>query len=239
MPQAIIVIVGVVIVVETAAAFAVKLRRARQDTASLLHSLSTNAESNLGVALDVASIEYFIRRPFLAARIWDMLSSAGGPYGIPAITGDSPYASLCNDLLARHIRNDQFKSRYPCAHALIQYAVYLCDVTVHRDARCPHPNPRVRQEVPQAMARAADDRRLGQFIKGRPADVPQNWLKRRIAISDLEQDVAELFSELAEPADELWEFSSPLETWQLMAGRGGVALVRDGSVVAHLIRVMN
>lgn len=39
--------------------------------------------------------------------------------------------------------------------------------------------------------------------------------------------------------DELWYFCSPPETWRHLAGRAGVALVRDGKVIETLIVLMN
>jgi hypothetical protein len=41
------------------------------------------------------------------------------------------------------------------------------------------------------------------------------------------------------PDDELWTFNSPPETWQALAGRMGVALIRDGRAIDHAITVMN
>jgi hypothetical protein len=39
--------------------------------------------------------------------------------------------------------------------------------------------------------------------------------------------------------DELWEFSSSRESWEHLAGRAGIALVRDGKVVASLVTMLN
>jgi hypothetical protein len=39
--------------------------------------------------------------------------------------------------------------------------------------------------------------------------------------------------------DELWEFSSPPESWQNLAGRAGVALIRRGEVVRSIVTTMN
>ncbi len=39
--------------------------------------------------------------------------------------------------------------------------------------------------------------------------------------------------------DELWEFSSPPETWENMMGRAGIALIRDGRIVDWIITVVN
>jgi hypothetical protein len=41
------------------------------------------------------------------------------------------------------------------------------------------------------------------------------------------------------PDDEIWEFSSSLESWQHLAGRAGVALVRDGTVIDACVTVLN
>lgn len=35
--------------------------------------------------------------------------------------------------------------------------------------------------------------------------------------------------------DELWEFCSPKETWECLAGREGVALLRKGKFIGYLI----
>jgi hypothetical protein len=39
--------------------------------------------------------------------------------------------------------------------------------------------------------------------------------------------------------DELWRFSSPPETWQMMMGRGGIALVRDGRAISFIETIMH
>jgi hypothetical protein len=39
--------------------------------------------------------------------------------------------------------------------------------------------------------------------------------------------------------DELWEFTSPPESWANLGGRAGIALVRDGEVVRTLVTRMN
>jgi hypothetical protein len=39
--------------------------------------------------------------------------------------------------------------------------------------------------------------------------------------------------------DELWEFSSPPDTWQNLCGRAGVAIVRHGKIVDSFVTVMN
>jgi hypothetical protein len=41
------------------------------------------------------------------------------------------------------------------------------------------------------------------------------------------------------PGDEVWKFSSPPQSWQQLMGRAGVALVREGRSIAHVITSMN
>jgi|APLak6261691555_1056199.scaffolds.fasta_scaffold12337_1 hypothetical protein len=41
------------------------------------------------------------------------------------------------------------------------------------------------------------------------------------------------------PGDEIWEFSSPAEDWENLAGRGGYAMVRGGEIVQHIVTIMN
>jgi hypothetical protein len=42
-----------------------------------------------------------------------------------------------------------------------------------------------------------------------------------------------------QPGDELWTFMSPSSSWQALAGRAGIAVVRDGTVIATLLTMMN
>jgi hypothetical protein len=46
-------------------------------------------------------------------------------------------------------------------------------------------------------------------------------------------------SEKIQLGDELWEFDSPIEYWDSLSGSSGVALVRDGCVVAEVTIDMN
>lgn len=39
--------------------------------------------------------------------------------------------------------------------------------------------------------------------------------------------------------DELWEFSNSNDAWQHLAGRAGIALVRNGEIVDCIVTVMN
>jgi hypothetical protein len=45
--------------------------------------------------------------------------------------------------------------------------------------------------------------------------------------------------EQMQPGDELYKFRSPPETWANLAGRAGIALVRDGKVIDTLLTALN
>jgi hypothetical protein len=42
-----------------------------------------------------------------------------------------------------------------------------------------------------------------------------------------------------QPGDELWTFASSSASWRALAGRAGIALVRDGKIVATIITMRN
>lgn len=41
------------------------------------------------------------------------------------------------------------------------------------------------------------------------------------------------------PGDELWTFSSPADSWQHLAGRAGIAIVRNGVPIRSFVTAMN
>jgi len=49
----------------------------------------------------------------------------------------------------------------------------------------------------------------------------------------------EQFKSQMRPGDELWEFSSPPETWRMYMGRAGIVLVRKGKIIASLVTARN
>lgn len=97
---------------------------------------------------------------------------------------------------------------------------------------------------------------------------PEEWLKARVAPSEIEAGLSLPFKDgnpvvvtdgLVEtpgttvpmdrdwhritlrmvPGDELWTYSSPPEYWQGLAGRMGVALIRNGRPIGHVTSMMN
>ena len=76
------------------------------------------------------------------------------------------------------------------------------------------------------------------------------WLTKREDVAEVESREVKFFdikthhdlSPLKErmlPGDEVWSFSSPVESWGVLAGRAGFALIRDGRPLAHMITIMN
>jgi hypothetical protein len=90
-----------------------------------------------------------------------------------------------------------------------------------------------------------------RWAKLAPAYPPIEWLIKRISVDDLglgdmssasgSRHAAEWSRLLARftEGDELWEFSSPRKDWERLIGRKGVALVRDGRPIAHIVTLMN
>jgi hypothetical protein len=86
-----------------------------------------------------------------------------------------------------------------------------------------------------------------------------NWLKRKITVEEAEAKHMVLHDSLGKDpvpfgfinndwnklkqqmvdGDELWEYSSPADTWENLCGRAGIALVRGGKVVDAIQTVMN
>ena len=47
------------------------------------------------------------------------------------------------------------------------------------------------------------------------------------------------FQKQIQEGDELWNFSSPAESWRMLCGRAGIALVRNGEIVDSFVTMMN
>ncbi len=87
----------------------------------------------------------------------------------------------------------------------------------------------------------------------------RDWLQKRVTVAEAEaanmvesdqlgpdpvpfgfqnNEWRALLAQMQE-GDELWEFCSSWESWQNLAGRAGIALVRNGEVVASVDTMMN
>jgi hypothetical protein len=93
--------------------------------------------------------------------------------------------------------------------------------------------------------------------------IPKEWLQKPISVAEAEaaypgitDDRVKRFPDAAkpfgfknaewealraemQPGDQLWTFSSPPASWQGLAGRSGIALVRNGAPVKILLGAMN
>ncbi len=49
----------------------------------------------------------------------------------------------------------------------------------------------------------------------------------------------ETLKALMQPGDEIWTFSSPGESWAALAGRAGIAIVRQGRVIGAIVTMQN
>jgi hypothetical protein len=99
--------------------------RARANTLLLIDSVVQNSLSNLGYKPDAPSLAFLAGHPFLSSKIWKMLGEGGAISRVGGITSEETTAS-CEKLLP-YVQDMAFRERYPCAGALMQYAVYLCD----------------------------------------------------------------------------------------------------------------
>jgi hypothetical protein len=87
--------------------------------------------------------------------------------------------------------------------------------------------------------------------------IPKAWLEERMTVAEAKaryrstiasgesvpfcclNDEWEALTRRMRPGDELWRSASPADSWTNLAGRAGVALVRDGRVVATPVTMLN
>jgi|GEM_PF-6648189 len=110
---------------------------ARADAELLIDSVVKNSLQNLGYKPDAASLTFLARHPFLSARIWKMLGEGGAASGVGGVISEENTAAC--DRLVHYVYDKKFRERYPCAGALIQYAIYLCDLSPNQEHGCRHP----------------------------------------------------------------------------------------------------
>jgi hypothetical protein len=84
--------------------------------------------------------------------------------------------------------------------------------------------------------------------------ISKEWLQKRVTVDEaeaariclgvkvffavslgLQNDQWRAFLAQMQEGDELWIFCSPAESWEHMAGRGGIAVVRHGKVVGTFV----
>jgi hypothetical protein len=84
--------------------------------------------------------------------------------------------------------------------------------------------------------------------------IPDDWLQRRLIVDQAEAENLYdgiLFGSMNQEwlglalksqkidGDEVWEFSSSSDSWGHLAGRAGVAIVRDEKAIVCMVTVMN
>lgn len=79
--------------------------------------------------------------------------------------------------------------------------------------------------------------------------IPREWLGSETSVEEVEADFQDFgehwhdewrsFISQMQPADQLRHFFSPNESWLLMAGRAGYAIVRQGEVVDAFITILS
>jgi hypothetical protein len=72
-------------------------------------------------------------------------------------------------------------------------------------------------------------------------ELVKSWLNKPISVEEAESQKVvgkALLAKMVE-GDELWEFSSPQEDWDALAGRAGIALVRNGEVIDTEVHLMS
>ena len=62
--------------------------------------------------------------------------------------------------------------------------------------------------------------------------------KRGVPFGFLNSEWRELVAHMID-GDEIWEFRSPGITWERLAGRAGICLVRDGEIIDSIVTMMN
>jgi hypothetical protein len=122
------------------------LRSARADATRLIDSVVKNSLNNLGYEPDAASLMFLATHPFLSARIWRMLGEGGAASAVGNAVDED--ITLSCDRLLRYVRDKSFRERYPCAGALIQYAIYLCDRWPEQRYGCLHPKDQLTRSSP-------------------------------------------------------------------------------------------
>jgi hypothetical protein len=109
-----------------------------------------------------------------------------------------------------------------------------------------------------AILQAADSASGGAAMQ-----IPKAWLQNTTTVAEAEaanpgitDDRVAKYPEAAKPfgfkhgewealkvqmrsGDELWTFASPAESWEHLADRAGIALIRDGNTIAVLLGAMN
>ncbi len=82
--------------------------------------------------------------------------------------------------------------------------------------------------------------------------VPKNWLQKQLTVDEAETEYMHegipfggmnerwvAFKSQMIDGDEIWEFSSSVDSWNHLAGRAGLALIRRGKAIDCIVTILN
>jgi hypothetical protein len=111
-----------------------------------------------------------------------------------------------------------------------------------------------KQDERKQDERKQDERKQDERKQDEEDRVPKSWLYERISLQQAEADNSnreggvpfgeqndrwERLKACLHEGDEIWAFCSPSESWEQLAGRAGLAVVRNGRVVKCLVTKIN
>ncbi len=100
--------------------------------------------------------------------------------------------------------------------------------------------------IPRIIRRIAESLSPVTKQTGEARLFPVDWLVRPVSILEAEDHEGlrsmERWNDLTaviQPGDEIWLFCSPPRTWEVMMGREGYVLLRNGKEIDRVVTVMN
>jgi hypothetical protein len=159
-------------------------------------------------------------------------------------------APRCLRCGSKEIRKAEFPSQHPGCGGTVSYERHGPEVRVAYD----HSNPLLYDTEGSFLGTLKPtvedllEKQPNRLWDTGPSDYPPStWLRSRMTVEEFEQEFPNYmdtpylveFMRLLQEGDQLWRFSSPPQQWAALAGRGGVALVRDGRLVAHIVTLLS
>jgi hypothetical protein len=106
-------------------------RDAQADATRLIDTVLKNSEVNLGYKPDAASLVFLATHPFLSAKIWRMLGGSGSHDDFQKLSFS---------------RNEGFRTKCPCAGALMQYVLWRYNHPTDQFFGCVHPKEELERQ---------------------------------------------------------------------------------------------
>jgi hypothetical protein len=163
--------------------------------------------------------------------IWKKLEDYRADFGTTTLPSPCSLVNFVAHRLAlEHPRYEEFGSSFLLSQ------IELCEQFVRRDIQST--TEAKGWPPPEWLTKRAS---LSSFPTRKP--LPDSMQSRGAAIVQLQayksRQQIKTLEVLMLPGDEVWEFSSPPELWQRLMGRAGIALVRNGRSIAHVVTRMN